>query len=269
MPTVTVNATELFYLRRGAGEPLLLIQGMSGNHLHWGESFEARLQDAFELVPFDNRGVGFSGPLTGAFSIADLADDAAGVLDALDLPSAHVMGVSMGGMVAQELALRHPGRVRTLTLGCTTPGGPGSVPTDPAVVTAMAAAAMSGDREHAMEVAWTYNVSASFAANAEAKAAIRATLTEAPASLPVLLAQLQAIAGHDTLDRLHEITAPTLVVHGAADRMLPVGNATLIAERIAGSRLEILDGIGHVFWWERPELAADFVRDLAGVRIRG
>jgi pimeloyl-ACP methyl ester carboxylesterase len=154
--------------------------------------------------------------------------------------------------------------VRTLTLGCTTPGGPGSIPTDRAVVAALAAAAMSGDREQAMEVAWTYNVSATFAANAEAKAAIGATLTEAPASLPVLLAQLQAIAGHDTLDRLHEISAPTLVVHGTDDQMLPVGNAALIAERIAGSRLEILDDVGHVFWWERPELTAELVRDAAG-----
>ena len=75
---------------------------------------------------------------------------------------------------------------------------------------------------------------------------------------------MQAIAGHDTLERLHEISAPTLVVHGTDDQMLPVGNASLIAERISGSRLEILDGVGHVFWWERPELAADLVRDLAG-----
>lgn len=116
MAHAVANGRRLHYLRRGAGEPLLLIQGLSGNHLHWGERFLSRLEPAFETIAYDHRGIGLSDPTPAGYTIADLADDAAGLLDAVDLESAHVMGVSMGGMVAQELALRAPQRVRSLTL---------------------------------------------------------------------------------------------------------------------------------------------------------
>ena len=105
MPTIEVAGTELYYERRGEGEPLLLIQGLGGNTLHWGEAFLGGLVDAFELILYDHRGAGRSGALEGEHTIADLAADAVGLLDALEVRSAHVVGISMGGMVAQELAL--------------------------------------------------------------------------------------------------------------------------------------------------------------------
>jgi 3-oxoadipate enol-lactonase len=114
------------YVRRGEGEPLLLIQGMGGNHLSWGEPFLEALEGDFDVVAYDHRGVGRSSRVTDPFTIVELADDAAALLDALGWDSAHVVGISMGGMVAQELALRHPERLRTLTLGCTYCGGEGS-----------------------------------------------------------------------------------------------------------------------------------------------
>src|SRR5215210_6046555 len=125
MPHATVDGHELHYLRRGAGEPLLLIQGMSGTHVSWGEPFEAALQtEGLELLTYDHRGTGHSARVDAGFTIEQLADDAAGLLDVLGLERAHVLGISMGGMVAQELVLRHPERVRTLSLGCTYCGGP-------------------------------------------------------------------------------------------------------------------------------------------------
>src|SRR6266516_6351221 len=124
MPHAAVDGTSLYYERRGDGEPLLLIQGMSGTHLTWGEPFLAALGDDLEMVVYDHRGVGSSGDQGQPVTIAGLADDAAGVLDALGWERAHVLGISMGGMVAQELTLRHPERVGRLVLGCTYPGGP-------------------------------------------------------------------------------------------------------------------------------------------------
>jgi 3-oxoadipate enol-lactonase len=129
VPTLTLDGTDLYFERRGTGEPLLLIQGLGGNSLHWGEGFLGALEEDFELILYDHRGAGRSGALTGACTIARLADDALALLDALGLAAAHVVGISMGGMVAQELALRAPERVRTLTLGCTFPGGPEAIAT--------------------------------------------------------------------------------------------------------------------------------------------
>ena len=117
MPTVDAGGTELHYARAGEGEPLLLIQDMSATHLAWGRPFLAELEKSFDCIVFDNRGMGLSGEAELPFTIADLAADAHGLLDALEIESAHVLGISMGGAIAQELALAHPDRVRTLTLG--------------------------------------------------------------------------------------------------------------------------------------------------------
>src|SRR4051794_30472147 len=113
MPTADVaTGPTLNYVRRGAGEPVLLIQGMSGNHLSWGEPFLRELERDFDVVAYDHRGVGRSSRVTDPFTIVDLAEDAAALLDTLGWETAHVLGISMGGMVAQELALRHPQRIR-------------------------------------------------------------------------------------------------------------------------------------------------------------
>ncbi len=264
MATATINGTELFYERRGSGEPLLLIQGMSGTHAAWGEPFRAALDAAgFETVAYDHRGIGFSAKWRRPFTLAQLADDAVGVLDAVGWERAHVLGISMGGMVAQELALADPERVRTLTLGCTYAGGPGSVLTEPAVLQELGAAWMSGDRERAFRQGYEVNVSQAFAATAENYATFKAMAASVPAPLPVIMLQMQAIATHDTSARLERIGAPTLVVHGTEDRMLGVANGRAIAVAIPGARLEVLEGVGHLFWWEEPQRSADLLAEHA------
>src|SRR5262245_33677565 len=112
----------LYRIRRGTGEPLLLIMGMAGHHLIWGEPFLSLLERDFDLLTFDHRGIGTSERAEQEFSIADLAEDAVRVMAEAGWARAHVFGISLGGMVAQELVLRHPDLVRTLTLGCTYPG---------------------------------------------------------------------------------------------------------------------------------------------------
>src|SRR5437879_2970947 len=119
-----------------------MIMGMSGTYLHWGEPFLEALRPELEVLLYDHRGVGASSRLEGPVSIAQLAQDAAALLEALEIESAHVLGVSLGGMVAQELALAHPERVRTLTLGCTYCGGEGSVLASPEVTQRLLAGLM-------------------------------------------------------------------------------------------------------------------------------
>ena len=123
MPIARIGDVELDYEQSGTGPPLLMIMGMSGTALHWGEPFLEALRSDFEVIVYDHRGVGASSRLDGPITTPELAADAAGLLGALEIESAHVLGVSMGGMVAQELALAHPERVRTLTLGSPTAEG--------------------------------------------------------------------------------------------------------------------------------------------------
>jgi 3-oxoadipate enol-lactonase len=268
MTVVSVGEIELDYERSGnaSGPPLLLIMGMSGTALHWGEPFLELLRADFDVIAYDHRGVGASTSLEGPVTIRQMADDAAGLLAALELESAHVLGISMGGMIAQELALNHRERIRTLTLGCTYCGGPGSALASEAVMGKLGAALASGDMERATRAAWEINVSPAMAADEQAWERFRATGMRRAVAVPVIMQQLQACTAHDTYERLPELAGlPTLVIHGTEDELLPVQNGKLIASRVPGSQLEIFDGVGHLFFWERPERSAELVRALASV----
>ncbi len=267
MTLIDVGDIQLDYERSGNSgcPPLLLIMGMSGTALHWGEPFIQLLRDDFDVIAYDHRGVGASTPLDGPITTREMADDAAGLLAALGLDDAHVMGISMGGMIAQELALNHPERVRTLTLGCTYCGGEGSALASEKDMRGLVEAMGSGDRERALRAGWEINVSATLAADEDAFATFREIAMRRAVALGVIMQQMQACAAHDTNARLAQIDAPALVIHGTEDRLLPVQNGRLIASRIPGARLEIFDGVGHLFFWERPERAAELVREHAAV----
>jgi pimeloyl-ACP methyl ester carboxylesterase len=262
---VRAGDIELDYERSGSGPPLLLIMGMSGTALHWGEPFLEPLRRDFEVIAYDHRGVGASSRLEGPITIAQLAEDASGLLEGLEIDSAHVLGISMGGMIAQELALQHPEQVRTLALGCTYCGGPNSTEGPPWVLQQLTEGMMSGDRERALRTAWEVNVSRTMADDADAYARFLEVAQERAVAVPVIMAQLQACVAHDTSTRLQELTTPTLVIHGTDDLMLPVENGRQIARLVPGSRLEIFDGVGHLFFWEQPERAAELVRSHAAV----
>lgn len=263
MPHLEVSGRELHYLRRGEGEPLLLIQGMSGTHLAWGEPFLSALESTFDCVVYDHRGVGLSARVTEPFTVAALADDAAALLEAIGVERSHVLGVSMGGMVAQELALGNPERLRTLTLGATYCGGPGASITPEPVARRLGEALFSGDNERALQIGWEVNLSEGFRSDPSRYAAFRDMASALPAPLPVIMLQAQAALGHDTSGRLASITSPTLVIHGTEDRMLDVSNGRLIASLVPGARLELLEDVGHLFWWEQPERSAALIREHA------
>jgi pimeloyl-ACP methyl ester carboxylesterase len=260
MPFIDAGNVRLSYERSGSGPPLLLIMGLSGTLLHWGEPFMEGLRGDFDTIVYDHRGVGASTRVEAPFTIADLAQDAAGLLDALELESAHVMGISMGGMIAQELALARSELIRTLTLGCTYSGGPGSsLPPQPE----LGAAIMSGDRERAVRAMWEANVSKRFAQDDAAYARFYAIGLERAVAVAVTMEQLSAITRHDTSARLGALKMPTLVVHGTEDAIIPVENGRMVAGLIPDARLEIWPDTGHLFFWEQPERSAELVREHA------
>jgi len=270
VPTLSVAATELYYERRGSGEPLLLIQGLGAHGGHWGEPLLTDLERDFELIVFDHRGSGRSAALNGAqLTAAGLAVDALALLDALAIERAHVLGFSMGGMVAQELALSAPQRVRTLTLGGTSAGGTQSRPTSPQVVQELTSAVLSGDRERMLRTAFAIVVSAPFAAETGHFGDFGKAARMYPADVNLLMAQQAAVYGHDTYGRLRGLQPPTLVIHGTADRVLEVTNGGLIASLVPAARLELLQDVGHLFFWERPEQSAQLVREHALVQPGG
>jgi 3-oxoadipate enol-lactonase len=256
---------ELSFDRAGDGPPLLLIMGMSGTKHHWGERLLEELRSDFDTIVYDHRDACDSTRTGQPFTIAELAEDAAGLLQALELDSAHVMGISMGGMVAQELAFAHPEQLRSLTLGCTYCGGEGSSLAGEGVMRRLAEGMASGDRERAIRTSWEVNVSPSFAADEEAYARFLRTGMSYGLPVAVIMEQMRAIAGHDTSARLPDLRMPTLVVHGTLDELIPVQNGHMIAGLIPDARLEILEGIGHMFFLEVPERTAELVREHASV----
>jgi pimeloyl-ACP methyl ester carboxylesterase len=262
MPSVDAAGTELYYERAGEGEPLLLIQGMSATHLAWGRPFLSGLEPNFDCVIFDNRGMGRSGRAELPFTVADMAGDAVGLLDALGIETAHVVGISMGGAIAQELALAHPERIRTLTLGATFCGGPESSLMAPEDLQMLGAAYASGEPEQVFRAMWEINISPAHRADDSHFDAFREMGSTLPAPRPVVMQQMRACGEHDTSGRLDRIDLPTLVVHGTADRLIKVANGKLIA-RLIPAPIELLEDVGHMFWWEQPERSAELIREHA------
>jgi pimeloyl-ACP methyl ester carboxylesterase len=262
MPSVDAGGTELYYERAGEGEPMLLIQGMSATHLAWGGEFRAGLEPSFETIVFDNRGMGRSGRAEPPFNVADMAGDALALLDALEIERAHVVGISMGGAIAQELALAHPSRIRTLTLGATFCGGPEATLMAPEDLKMLGAAYASGEPEQVFRAMWEINASPSFRADDSHFDAFRGMGSQLPAPRPVVTQQMRACAEHDTSERLGRLSMPTLVIHGTADRLINVANGKLIASLIPAP-LELLEDVGHIFWWEQPQRSAELIREHA------
>jgi len=258
MSYAEVDGRRLYYQRRGAGAPLLLVQGMSGHHLFWGEPFLRLLERDYDLVVYNHRGIGTSSRAEEPFSIADLAGDAAGVIEAVGWSDAHVFGISLGGMIGQELMLRHPERVRTMTLGCTWAGGPDAVmgPASGELV----AAIRDRDVERVLHAGFKANLSARYRADPAAFEVYRERVLAERVPAPVVAMQFQAALALDTAARLPGVRTPTLVLHGTADEGIPWVNGQRIAELVPGARLELFDGAGHLFWWEDPELTVALLR---------
>jgi 3-oxoadipate enol-lactonase len=213
------------------------------------------------VVTFDNRGFGDTAKPAGPYTTPQLARDALAVLDAAGLERAHVVGASLGGMVAQELALAHPERLDKLVLVCTTPGGEESLPM-PERTVALFARAQTLDPLDALR-RFVVNSLSSHAPTALVEE-VFAYRVENPPDPDGWRAQLAAGTSHDALARLGNLDLPTLVVHGTEDHVVDHRNALLLAERIPGARLELVEGAGHLLFWEEADRIAALVTEFLG-----
>jgi 3-oxoadipate enol-lactonase len=243
---------------------LVLIQGLGFDRAGWAPVV-SRLRRRFRLVLIDNRGSGLSTTTQRDFGVAEMAGDVAAVLSHCGIARAHVLGASLGGMVAQELAIRHPLRIDRLILACTTPGWPFGYPMPRATVQRMTAAA-------GMPVEAAQRILVDNALSPETVSTHpelvdrivenqRGRLAE-PAAWRALASSGASYAGGSRPSR---ISAPTLVIYGDADAVVDPRNSKLLADQIPGARLIAFPGLGHLFFWEDPAKFADVVTSfLAG-----
>jgi pimeloyl-ACP methyl ester carboxylesterase len=249
---VDANRQQLYYEIHGEGDPLLLIMGLGGDLTGWGLQVPA-FQEHFKVIVFDNRDAGRSSQVDNPYAISDMARDTAGLLDGLGVDQAHVLGASMGGMIAQELALSRPEKVGKLVLSCS-----------------MAQVArfhvsfaqpwkwiMDHDPKgeilpvHIITLCMTHN----FQQNADAVEEMIEQMLNAPYPQPpeAFGRQADALSAFDALNQLEGISAPTLVMVADQDVLTPPWAARQLAEAIPGAELQVLEGGGHCMFWEIPD----------------
>ncbi len=255
--TTSSDGARIHYETHGAGDPVLLIMGLGSNAYGWHRTIPW-LSEGHQVIAFDNRGTGRSDAPAGAYAIAQMAADAAAVLDAAGQRTAHVCGASLGGMIAQGFALAYPGRLRSLVLICTTPGGSRAARPSQEVAAALV--------EGGADPATVYRRNAWFLYGEETRTRhperIEEDLVERgriPTQPTGYFGQLQAAMSHDTWDGLATIAVPTLVVHGDADLLVPTENGRLLAGQIPGAELVLVPGAGHMLQADANDVVRDAV----------
>jgi pimeloyl-ACP methyl ester carboxylesterase len=255
------SGVRLAYEVRGDGEPLVFIHGLGYDRFGWGPLPDLLAKD-FRVVVFDNRGVGDSDVPEGPYAVSQMAADVTAVLDAAGLKKANVFGVSLGGYIAQELALTYPKRVRKLVLGSTAPGGPRSHPM-PAPGLEAFGRFPTMEREAGLRLMVENSLGGhAVRERPELVAEIYAYRLERGPTLAGWQAQAYAGATFDAYDRVGEIDAPTLVLQGSADNVVDPRNAELLVELIPDARLELIPDRGHLLVWEEGDRLASIVKEF-------
>ncbi len=264
MPIAKVGDISIEYHVEGNGPPLFMIMGFGGQASSWGEPFLERLRPHFQIIRFSNRGTGLTDKPGVELTVRLMAEDAAGLLQELGIQQSHVLGISMGGMIAQELVLNHPERVQGLVLGCTNCGPAHSVPPRPETVAKLGQAAALPMEERIRQF-WLVAVTPEFV---ETNGEFLDHIMEMSMATPwaTFARQFVAIQSFDTYERLPQVQAPTLIIHGNRDVLVPADNAEVLRERISGSQVQIVPDVGHCFFWEKPaESAQAIVEFLSSV----
>ena len=264
MPTARLPGLDLHYEERGSGTPLLLVPGIPAIASDWAP-LAARLSGSRRAIAYDNRGSGASTVTPAPYTTAGLAADAVALLDALEIDRADVFGMSLGGMIAQELALGWPDRVDRLVLGCTHCGLAHATP--PAREAGLAFAMETDDWAERMRALAPF----AFAPGVDGEL-LRGFIEKKSADdqdLDGYRAQIAAVLSHDAYDRLPQIRRPTLIITGDSDRVIGAPNSEVLHERIPDSRLEVIDDAGHLFFIEQPDQTVELLDRFLASRPGG
>jgi pimeloyl-ACP methyl ester carboxylesterase len=275
---IRVGDIEFGYDRAGSGEPVLLVMGLATPRIGWFHQFQF-LSQRYDVTSFDNRGVGET-VADSPWTMDDMAGDALGIADAMGYERFHLVGISMGGMISQELVLSHSDRVRSLTLMATTPGGPEAVPmsaefaqalmiSDPAERQRRTIELTFGERFRRENPEMMELIHQAMASGAAGVTPIGANELAPAGFLGQVTAVVTWMSAGGSAARLGEIAVPTLVLHGGDDQLLPVGNAKLLARDIPGARLRIWGDAGHAVNAEYPDdVNAELVAHIQAASAR-
>lgn len=265
MSIAKVGSVELYYEEHGSGDPLLLIMGLAADSQAWMFQIPDFAKE-YRVIAFDNRGVGRSSKPAGPYSIHEMADETAALLDVLKIDRAHVVGVSMGGMIAQELVLRHPQRVRALVLACTYPEPDADIERTRTFTVQQfggsidASGAMHVDLKAINPMMFLQQLlpnvfnQAFIEKELPKLMQIFAGALQYGFSMEAILGQVGAVMSHKATDRLHQIKSPTLVITGDADRLVPPAGSEVLAREIPNAKLVKIPGGSHGFNFETPDL---------------
>jgi len=262
--TALVGDLEMYYEVRGQGVPLLMIMGLGGHTLDWGWVLPQELEKRYRIIMFDNRGAGRSQQPTGPYSIAQMARDTAGLMDRLGLEKANVFGVSMGGMIAQQLAIDQPQRVMKLVLGCTSPGRQDRI-LAPQEIQQYLEPRKDLDLYDALWWAAPAGMPPEFIRD-HPEIVVRKNRAnmQHPSSLEAYEAQLAAFRNFSAEGRISAIRAETLVLAGSRDVLIPPENSRMIAEQISGAVRREIHGAGHLFWISHPQETLSILSEFFG-----
>ncbi len=251
MPLAKIQEIDLYYEIHGSGYPFVLIRGLGSNASHWYEQVPV-FSPHFSVIIFDNRGIGRSSKPEDSISIGQMAEDTIALLDELGIKKAHVLGISMGGMIAQEMALGYPQRISGLILACTHCGGTKAIRPPAEILKAFYNYLSIDAPSPNAEVLKCFFAVRTLRDSPWVLQRYQEVSLKFPPSKDILIAQVRAVMNHDTWDRLPYIQNPTLILTGAEDMLVPPENSKILAERIPRAKLKIIKGGGHQFLIEQP-----------------
>jgi pimeloyl-ACP methyl ester carboxylesterase len=263
MPFATNGTVKLHWESFGEGPTVLLVAGQGMTVDGWWSTIPV-LAESFRVIAFDNRDTGQSSRSPWPYSVAQMAHDAVAILDAAGADRAHVYGISLGSLVAQEMGLRHPDRVQSLVLGASSAGGWAAYKPPPSSFAQsflIRAGAMGPEEAEWAAVPYTY-AERTRRSHAERIGTDIAHRLSSPPEPLAYLHQGAAVATHDAYERLNQMTAPTLVVHGEEDVFIPPANALVLAEKIPGAQLRLWPHAGHMYIIDEPEADREIAQFL-------
>ncbi len=258
MPTVHVNGIRLYYETYGQGEALLLIAGIGYGTWLWAKQIPELSKD-FYLIAFDNRGAGRSDKPDSEYTVSLLASDAYELLRALKVERAHVLGISLGGFIAQQLALDHPEIIHKLILCSTSHGGPTMILPEGEVLQFMAFGAGKETFQRGLELAFSPEY---LAKHSEEIAQLTERMRRHPQPRYAYLRQFMAPLNFNSEPHLHKLTMPVLIMAGEADRVVPAENSRLLAAKLPNALLVTFPGAGHLFVVERAHEVNNIIKDF-------